>query len=59
MTVCKSVVQEEFLLKTFAAEEEHVLTPERVMGKGGNLRALAGICEFHYSFFKGCDLTEV
>ena len=55
MTVCKSVVQEEFLLKTFAVEEEHVLTPERVMGKGGNLRALARICEFHYSFFKGCD----
>ena len=51
MTVSKSVVQEEFLLKTFAVEEEHVLTPERVMGKGGNLRALAGICEFHYSYF--------
>ena len=47
MTVCKSVVGEEFLSKTFAVEEEHVLTPERVVGKGGNLRALARICEFH------------
>ena len=46
-TVCKSVVQEEFLLKTFAVEEEHVLTQERIMGQKGNLRALAGICEFH------------
>ena len=51
-TVCKSVVQEEFLLKTFAVEEEHVLTQERIMGQKGNLIALAGICEFHYSYFK-------
>ena len=51
-TVCRSVVQEEFLLKTFAVEEEHVLTQERIMGQKGNLIALAGICEFHYSYFK-------
>ena len=51
-TVCKSVVQEELLLKTFAVEEEHVLTQARIMGQKGNLIALAGICEFHYSYFK-------
>ena len=47
MTVCKSVVQEEFLLKTFAVEEEQVPTQERNLGQRGNLRALTGICEFH------------
>ena len=50
-TVCKSVVQEEFLLKTFAVEEEHVLTQARITGQKGNLIALVGICEFHYSYF--------
>ena len=55
MTVCKSVVQEEFLLKTFAVEEEHVLTPERVMEREEILERWPGYANFTTVIFRGCD----